>query len=255
MSINIEPQKIIDPIINVIYDHIETVAAKERPRNYIGASSIGEECELRLWLKYRHADKAMPRTAKLILAANDGHRGEDLAACYLRQVPGVELWTHQDGKQYGFVDFEGEFKGHIDGIIKGIPLAPTTTHIWENKVCNEKKYNELKKIVEKHGMKEALYYWDYKYYCQAVINMDYFDIERHYMTVWLAGSRALQTIRTNSNKELAEQLKAKAQRIIKAQTPPIGISQNPNWYKCKPEFCEFSENCPSINPNRKALYA
>ena len=254
MIIN-QPPEIPDPLIEQIFSNIEAQALQEKPRYYIGASSIGDECELKLWLKRNHADKAAPRKAKLILAANDGHRGEDLAATYIRQVPDIKLDTHKsDGGQYGFSDFGGEFAGHIDGIISRIPQAPKTEHIWENKVCNQKKFDELKKLIEKYGNKQALEQWNYQYYCQAVVYMDYFSLTRHYTTVWLAGCRDLITMRTEENKLLAAQLKSKAERIIKAKTPPIGINSNPSFYKCKKEWCEFSEVCPSIHPEKKDLY-
>jgi hypothetical protein len=252
----IKPPEICDPLIDQIFHYIELEAAKEKPRQYVGASSIGHECELYLWLKYRHPEKAAPRKAKLILAANDGHRSEDLAATYIRNAnPDIKLWTYKDdGTQYGFSALNGEFKGHVDGIIEGIPLAPKTPHIWENKSCNQKKFDDLKNKIEKCGSKGALEQWNYQYYCQAIINMDYFDLTRHYMTVWLAGNRDLITLRTEANPLLATSLTRKAERIITATTPPIGISSNPSFYKCKKDFCEFSENCPSIHPEKRELY-
>lgn len=252
----IKEPDIRDPLIDSIFAYIEAEAAKETPRGYVGASSIGDDCELKLWLKRNHPTKAAPRRAKLILAANDGHRGEDLAATYLRQIPGIELWTHDAmGNQYGFSELEGQFRGHADGFISGIPLAPKTVHVWENKVCNQKKFDELQKITKDVGMKAALEKWNYQYYCQAVMLMEAFELTRHYTTVWLSGNRDLQTIRTDANPELAAQLRMKAARIVMAKYPPLGISTNPSWFKCKKDFCEFSDNCPSIHPELKELYA
>ena len=251
----IKPPEAPDTLINDIFAYIESEAAKEPARGYVGASSIGHECELYLWLKFRHPEKAAPRKAKLILAANDGHSSEDIAAAYLRQMPGIELTTlNTDRKQHGFSRLDGQYKGHLDGIIKGIPQAPVTPHIWENKSCNEKKFNDLQNKIEKYGSKAALEQWNYQYYCQAVVNMHHFEINRHYMTVWLAGNRDLITLRTEANPGLAEQLKNKADRVRKYEVPPFGISTNASFYKCKKEFCEFAEKCPSIHPELKGLY-
>ncbi len=237
-----------DLLIQAIYAHIEDEAAKEPKRGYIGASSIGDECELKLWMQYRHANLARRRQAPLILAANDGYRGEDLMAGYIRKVPGVELITHdENGRQIGFSDLEGKYKGHWDGLIIGIPQAPKTMHVWEHKVKNEKYYEALAKLKDKLDEKEVLQEWDYNYYCQAVTYMHYSGTTRHYMTVAKAGSRAFQSIRTNENPKLAIMLREKAERISKYTTPPCGISENPSFYKCK--WCDFSEHCPSVNKN------
>lgn len=238
---NIEDDKLIEDI----YKFIEAEAAKEPPRNYIGASSIGETCEKKLYYKLREANKAKPRGAKLIMAANDGHRGEDLVASYIRQIPGIELWTHKsDGGQYGFAEKLGnvDFKGHVDGIIKGLPISPVTVHIWENKVCNQKRFDKFLKARQDHGTKGALEAWDYKYYAQAIINMEKFDITRHYTTVCLAGTREIVSCRTEANPKLAKQLTEKAQRVACATTPPFGISDNPTFYECK-YLCEFYDHC------------
>ncbi len=234
-----------DKLIEKIYEFIEVEAAKEPPRNYIGASSIGETCERKLYYKLREADKAKPRRAELILAANDGHRSEDLIASYIRQIPGIELWTHKsDGGQYGFAEKFGnvDFKGHVDGVIKGLPQAPATAHIWENKSSNQKIYDAFLKAKEKHGTKGALEAWNYKYYAQAVINMEKFDITRHYTTVCLAGTRKIASCRTEANPALAKQLIEKAKRVASATTPPFGISENPTFFECK-YLCEFYEHC------------
>lgn len=252
----IKEPEILDPLIEQIFNYIEKDALKEAPRRYVGASSIGDECDLKLWLKLRYPQNASPRKAKLILAANDGHRGELIAAEYLRLMPNIKLYTHIAGtdSQYGWKELEGQYRGHVDGIIEGIPLAPKTPHIWENKNCNQKKFDELKKCIEQYGSKQALEKWNYQYYCQAIVNMHHFNLTRHYMTVWLSGNRDLITLRTESNPNVAERMKDKARRIINSAMPPFGLSSNPSFYKCKKEWCEFSEKCPSIHPELKNLY-
>lgn len=229
-----------DPLIDAIYANLEAKAKEEKPRNYVGASSIGDDCERKLYYRLRHSEEAAPRKAELILAANDGYRSEDYVASLIREIPGVELTTHDvHGKQLGFR--HGIFAGHIDGIIDGLPQAPKTSYIWENKCSNEKKYNALIKAKEKFGTKGALEQWDYIYYCQAVIYMHFFDLKRHYTTVSMAGSRKIQSVRTVANPKLAKMLIEKAVRIGNATSAPFGISENPSWYKCK--WCDFNEFC------------
>lgn len=234
-----------DGLIEAIYKHIEEEAANEKPRAYVGASSIGDECERKLYYQLREPSKSSERKAPLILAANDGHRGEDLFASYIRQVEGVKLVTHKpDGKQLGFADLDKMFKGHCDGIIEGIPQAPKTPHIWEHKVKNEKFYKALETLIKKLNIKDVLKKWDYVYYCQAVVYMHYFDCTRHYMTVGAAGSRKFQSIRTNANPVLAKQLIEKAKRIISYTSAPYGISENSSYFQCK--WCFFYKHCHKL---------
>lgn len=244
-----------DVLIKQIFSNIlEEFKSNNKPRNYIGASSIGDDCELKLWLKFKYPHLAKLPSAQLVMATNDGHRGEAYVASLLKQIPDIKLITHDyNGNQLGFSDFNGKFKGHCDGIIEGLPMAPKTSHIWEHKEKNSKSFDALTKIKENYDIKKVLREWDYVYYCQAVIYMDYFDCTRHYMTVGLSGTRDLQSIRTDANPLLAKILKDKAQRIINAIVPPIGISNNKSFWKCK--MCGFSEYCPSINPEKKNLFS
>lgn len=237
-----------DLLLQAIYAHIEDEAAKEPKRHYIGASSIGDDCELKLWMQFRYPQLAKRRKAELIMAANDGHHSELVIADYIGKIPQVELITRgADGKQLGFSDLDGLYKGHYDGMIIGVPQAPKTMHIWEHKSKNEKYYDKLTTLKNTLDEKEVLKEWDYSYYCQAVVYMEYSGASRHYMTVAKAGTRALQSLRTNENPALAKLLREKAQRIINYPSQPVGISENPSFWKCK--WCDFSESCPSINKN------
>ena len=240
-----------DLLLQAIYEHIEEEAAKEPRRPYIGASSIGDDCELKLWMYYKYPHLARKTKAELKLAAMDGHRCEDFMAANFRKIPGIEVITHdENGKQFGFSDLGGAYKGHWDGLITGIPQAPKTTHTWEHKAKNEAFYEKLLKIKEKFDEKEVLKEWDYLYYCQAVTYMHYSDTTRHYMTVSTSGLRKIQSIRTDCNPKLAILLREKAERISRYPSPPTGISTNPSFWRCK-DFCDFKDNCPSINKNKK----
>lgn len=237
---------ITDPLIQQVYNLLEEERAKESPRKYLGASSIGDPCERKLWYRLNQPEKAKPANAKLILSANDGHRSEEIMADLLRRVPGVKLSARESlNLPYRFSDMGGKFAGHLDGIIEGIPLAPKVTHVWENKSCNETKFKKLLNIKETVDDDRQLEAWDEKtgnlYYAQAQIYMHYLDIPRHYMTVCLSGTRDFTTIRTPYNKDIAINLIEKADRIITYKAAPLGVSQNPDFYLCK--MCEFKDYC------------
>lgn len=229
-----------DPTLEAVDRAIEAAQDQSR-RPYLGASAIGDPCERKLWYGFRWAGRPNFNAATL-KRFEDGHRSEDIQADRLRLVDGVELKTHKpNGKQYGFEAHHGHFKGHYDGVIVGLLQAPKTPHIWEHKATDEKKQNSLTKLKAEKGEKEALKAWDEIYYAQAQVYMLAEDLTRHYLTCSSPGCRATVSCRTNYNKEDAEALFEKAERIIATDRPPIGISQDPAFYLCK--WCDHSAVC------------
>src|SRR5688500_2247972 len=104
-----------DPTLLAMHKAVEQREAAKLPRNYLGASGIGASCERKLWYGLQGMP-GEPIQWRGLYAIEDGHRTEDLVAERLRLIPGVELWTHKpDGSQFGFVDFGGRFRCHIDG--------------------------------------------------------------------------------------------------------------------------------------------
>lgn len=226
-----------DPTLAAIDAILEEQTNGQAKRQYIGASSIGDPCSRKLWLRY-HTDIRETFDADTIRKFNDGHRCEDVMAEHLRMVPGIELWTYMpSGEQYGFKD--GPFAGHYDGVILGLIQAPKTPHVWEHKSTAEKKYKELLKL--KHeDEKTALERWNPVYYAQAVINMHKAECSRHYMTVSTPGLREYMSVRTEENPAMAEALIMKAKRIAEMREPPERIG-GPDYYMCK--WCAFYGEC------------
>lgn len=231
----------IDPTIQAMKVALEEVAAADKPRPYLGMSSIGDECSRKLWYQWRWFD-ANVFDADTLARFADGHASEDITADRLRKVPGINLVTHlSTGKQIGYSDIGGHFKGHLDGQIEGLLQAPKTKHVWEHKCVNEAKFKKLEKLKEELGEKQALAKWDEIYYAQAVLYMFYADLTRHYLTVTTPGSREITSCRTEANNDYARELIAKAESIICSEEPPQKLSQDPSFYKCK--WCNFSDVC------------
>lgn len=240
------PDIFSDPTLEEINRITEREAAAEPRRRYLGASSLGDKCERKLWYQY-NGYPAAPRRANLIYAAQDGHRSEAVVADRLRKVPGVELWTLDDqGNQYGFTDFDRRFAGHIDGMIRGILQAPKTLHVWENKALNEKRFKEFRKALDTSGEKQCLVNFDFKWYTQAQIYMGYFDATRHYLTACYAGAREMLSCRTEFDRAFFDASRAKALRIIEAKEPPVRLSDRPEFFECR--WCEFRGVCHALEP-------
>lgn len=228
-----------DPLVNAIHRVIENDHANEKPRDYVGASGVSEECSRKVWYGLNGYKQEFP--VKALMAIQDGHDTEEKINEWVRRIPGIELYTHnEDGNQYGFSDLQGKYKGHYDGVIRGIPQAPKTWHIYEVKCVGEKYFKELQKIIKEHGEKEALKRWRPTYYGQAVTYMWYEKLTRHITVVSTPGGRELLTVRTNANATYAKSLKEKAERIINATEPPERIGGEDYW-KCR--MCGFREVC------------
>lgn len=235
------PNLDMDPTLEAMHAAVEREREKEPKRSYLGASSLGHECERNVWYQY-NGYPAEPMNHKGYYAVEDGHRSEDLIASRLRMVPGVELVTQDEaGNQFGFTKFDGKFKGHIDGFIRGLLQAPKTPHIWENKAINEKKFADFQKLKQKFGEKNALKEWDFTFYVQAQIYMGEFGLERHYLTACTPGGRAVDSCRTEFNKGQYDSFISKAQRILGAREAPERVSTRKELLVCK--WCKFNDEC------------
>lgn len=235
-----------DPTLESVREKLREIERNQKPRNYLGASSVGHPCERKTWYSYHMPHLRKPMEDKGHLATQCGHRAEDTMAAYLRLVDGVELVTHgDDDKQIGFADLGGKFSGHIDGMIRGLLQAPKTVHVWEHKDCNHKKFADFQNLKTRHGEKATLQEWDIVFYGQAQIYMHYMDVTRHYLTVSLSGVRDFDSCRTEYDKEYAKMLIDRADRIIRAKEPLIGISQKKDFYMCR--WCDYAEECHGSN--------
>ena len=213
-----------------------------KPRPYLGGSSIGDECSRKLWYGFRWY-KTITFEAATLRKFDDGHRTEDLMAERLRMIPGVDLETHDPitGKQFGFVEIDGHFRGHSDGFILGIKEAPNSRHVWEHKAVGDPVYKKVLKAIKDHGEKAALEKWNDVYFGQAQIYMKLFDCKRHFMTVTTAGGRDHLALRTEYNPKYADHLLDKAAKIIGSSSPPPRISNDRTFFKCK--WCDYSAIC------------
>lgn len=226
-----------------------TPRQEQHRRGYLGASSIGKNCNRELWYWFRWALPGGGFSVETIKAFEDGHIGESVMAERLRMVPGLQLWTtDEDSGQFGF-SLHGHFAGHIDGVVKGLLQSPKKPHIWEHKQVGEKKFNKLLELAKKDESK-ALKKWDKIYYAQAQVYMHAFNIKAHYLTCSTPGGRDTISCITKYNKKDAESLIAKALDIIESPAPPLRISSNPDYFECR--WCNFLHVChgnqlPSVN--------
>ena len=117
------------------------------PRNYVSTSGLGRECLRQIQYDYIGVQKDEgaefePRTLRIF---ESGHRGEDVVAAWLRAA-GFDLRTHdRRGKQFGFSQLAGRFRGHIDGCLVAGPVAMIYPALWEHKTLGAGSWKDVVK--------------------------------------------------------------------------------------------------------------
>jgi hypothetical protein len=215
----------------------------EKPRNYLGMSIIGHECWRKVFYDFRNVIKRKI-SASGIRAISDGFRQEDIMIERLRMLPFIELITtdvEDPTKQIAVEGLLSHFRGHLDGVIRGLKES-SKWHVWENKAVNQKKFDLLNKLKAEKGEKSALKEWDIIYYAQAQCYCHYTELDRHYMTVETPGGRDYTSIRTDYNRKYAEMIIDKAQKLIFNNFDlPARISDKREFFQCG--WCEFKGIC------------
>jgi hypothetical protein len=233
-----------ETIAKDIYRVHETRAKEAKPRAYVGGSAIGRPCSRALWYSFRGvASKEFD--GRMLRLFETGHLEEPRMISELRQAGYEVVEGMPNGRQFRVEAFGGHFAGHLDGLIKGVPSAPTQWHVVDFKTANRKSFDEM----ERKGIKEA----KPEYWAQAQV---YVGLAPKFWPLWALDGEppnaALYIVRCKDTERLyAERIPfdaedfnfygAKAKAIIDAKKPPEKISEKPDYYICR--WCDFSGVC------------
>jgi len=217
--------------VQAIYDSYEE--GREPFRPHLGASLIGRECERELWYTFRWCTVSF-HSGRLLRLFETGQLEEYRFVENLRSA-GIEVhdFESETGNQFGFSDMGGHFAGSIDGAALGIIEAPKTWHLLEFKTYNDKRFELLKK----HGVLVT----SPEHHAQMVIYMYYLGFTRAFYLAVNKNTDELYSERIKNDTALAGLLRQKAERVIIALHPPVRVSNDPEWWKCK--FCDHSAAC------------
>lgn len=212
--------------------HAERRAAQPA-RAYLGASQIGGACDRALWYAFRWAD-ALPPDGRMVRLWDSGSREELRVLAELRAV-GVTVSDRDPitGEQWEMSDIGGHFGGSMDAAAHGLPEAPKTWHCIDVKTAKTKKFDELLR----NGF-EATYP---QYLAQGQVYMGKFGLTRAMFIFVCKDDDRIFIARFEFDEDLYQLLMARAKRIIFAEDPPAGISDNPSFWQCR--FCDFRDTC------------
>lgn len=239
--IDLNHTKILSEEINSHIDiFLEAKNKKQTPRNYLGGSRLGEECERALQYEYFNTPKDTGKDFKgqTLRIFSRGFWVEDMMIKWLRNA-GFNLKTHNDnGEQFGFSIMKDRIRGHCDGIfISGHNMAKYPC-LWECKGINQ---NGWKKLV-KHGIKQAYP----TYYAQVQIYQKYFNLTEN-PAIFSAVNMNTMEIEWQSVEHdsiFTDRLTNKARRIIlycdSGELLPRQFHSK-DFFKCK--WCSYQERC------------
>ncbi|SHF44428.1 PD-(D/E)XK nuclease superfamily protein [Ruegeria intermedia] len=226
---------------------LEAERAATPPRDYLGASRLGQPCERALQFEFAHApkDEGQEFSGQTLRIFAIGHALEDLAIRWLRAA-GFDLVTRKrDGGQFGFSVAGGRIRGHVDGIVMGAPAAMglRTPALWECKTMNAKNWRET--VAKGVTVAKPVYAAQIALY-QA------------YMEESVPGIAANPALFTAINKDtaelhhelvpfdadLAQRMSDRAVRILRATDAGEllpRLAQSRDFFECR--FCPWAERC------------
>jgi hypothetical protein len=241
-----QPCEIAEGVKALIDAAIKEHRGKQAPRQYLGASRIGDECERRLAYEFHLTtkDEGAEFKANTLRIFDMGHDGEERVAEYLK-LAGFDLVTHQaDGKQFGISDAGDKFKGHLDGIINSGPAIKGLLYpcLWESKALGEKSWSD----VVKKGLKES----KPVYYAQVQIYMAYKDLLSCLFTAINRDTGEIHVEIVQFNARDAQSYIDRAVRIVKTDNPEqLGrIGRGVDDFKCK--WCDYKKRCHGVSEQK-----
>jgi len=227
-------------IVNAIYSHYKRVGDEQKPREYLGASIIGHPCERYLWYTFRHCCRP-DFDGRMYRLFDTGNHEEARLVADLRAI-GCEVHGGDEaGQQFAVSAVGGHFSGHMDGCVLGVPGAEKTWHVAEFKTHNSKSFSKL----QKEGVEKS----KPQHYTQMQVYMHLSGMTRALYLAVNKDTDELYAERVRHDKQFAESMIERAERIIDATTPPERISDRPDFWQC--QFCEAKSICFGIQADGK----
>jgi hypothetical protein len=218
------------------------------PRDYLGASRIGEPCARRLCYELMQVpvDVGADFSGRMLRIFEAGHRFEEMTIRWLR-LAGFDLRTHKrNGEQFGFSVAGGRLRGHIDGVIVGGPdVGIEYPALFEHKALKSSSWQD----VVKHGVRASKpIYW-----AQVQVYMAYLAVERTLFVALDKDTQALRYELVTFDPSAAQSLSDKAVAVIRAvearELLPR-ISNDPDCFVCR--LCPYRIRCHALAPGGNA---
>ena len=218
---------------------LEAADRARTPRDYLGASRIGEPCARKLVYEYTRTpkDEGKDFDGAILRIFDAGHQFEALSARWLRAA-GFDLRTERkDGGQFGFSVADGRIRGHIDGVlVAGPEIGIAWPALWEHKALRAKSWTDL--------VKRGLRISKPVYWAQVQIYMGYLEVPVTLFTVMNKDTQELYHEVVRYDAAEAQALSDNAVEVIRAAEAgelPARIASAPDFYLCR--MCAYARRC------------
>ena len=236
------PSKEINQIGLAVDKAIVNANKQKKRRDYLGGSSLGEECARKIQYRFMGVDIDEERdfSAQTLRIFQFGHSIEDQMADWLRQS-GFDLRTEdKNGEQFGFSIADGKIRGHIDGVICGSSGSFDLKYpmLWECKSANDKKFREFCR----NGMAKT----NATYAAQVAVYQAYMELTENpaLFTVVNKNTSEIYYELVKFDKHLAQKMSDRAADIImsvQSSSMLPRIAHNRDYMTCK--WCEYQNTC------------
>ena len=229
-----------DRFVSLIDEAIDQKGQQETRRDYLGGSAIGQPCERRLQYEYLNApkDEGSEFTARTRRIFQRGHEVEEWLIGWMEDAGFVIKSRGKDGKQFGFEDCDGRFKGHFDGVIISGPEGFEYPALFEAKCLGDKGWKQL----VKHGVKKAYP----QYAAQVATYQAYGQLAQNpaFFVAVNANDMAIHLELVPFDQELAQASIDKAARVLTACDHGEDLpraTDDPASFVCR--FCPYQREC------------
>lgn len=217
-------------IVQNIYENYERNREPERP--YLGMSILGNPCERYLWYAFRWA-APVRWEGRMLRIFETGKIEEERVIKNLRDAGCIVRDQQKEVSLFG-----GLVQGHIDGIVEGLPDAPSTPHLLEVKTSNAKNWALLSK-----GHVESA---QPGHFAQIQMYMACLRIERFLYISVNKDTDEIYAERGGRFPEYSDKLISRAGMVIHSHRPLPRISESPAYYTCK--YCPYASVCHARAP-------
>jgi hypothetical protein len=219
----------------------------EPPRNYLGASRVGDDCLRKLAYEFHHTPKDEGRefTGRTLRIFERGHDGEARMAARLRLAGFTIVTEKKDGGQIGFATGWSDerqcftFSGHLDGAITSAPYESglVCPALWENKVLGEKSFNDL----VRKGVRAS----KPVYFAQMQLYMSYLELADNpaLFTAENGNTGEIYAERVPFDRAAAQAASDKAVKVITSREPEElpRCANAATDFRCK--WCDYQDRC------------
>lgn len=236
--------------------------AEQEPefRNHLGASAIGQECTRAIWYGFRWIAKVHARQAikKLKEAGYVGENLEDAAkGCAARIFStghNEEPHFYRRLEAAGF-QFEAKqeklklFGGHYGGTNDGRIYLPEleASAILELKTMNLDNFDKLVKRDKKGVFVGGIQATKIGYFKQVQSYMQELGVKYCLFIVLSKNDSRTHFEIIEADEKVGQEIRKRALLVINEQRPPMRISDDASYYKCK--FCDYYDQCHNAVPS------